>query len=362
MAGSSQFEPLWASAPGETIAEMLRRKKIDFAVFASDMGGNEDDAQCLLDGACAIDRDVAERLQDVIGGSVSFWLRREAQYRDDIARLNGMHEEEDAATWLRELPTNDMIKLGWISRVQSKGAQAKELLRFFAMPTIGAWREATGTVQSVVAFRTTSAFKSLPGAVAAWLRKGELSAMSSACAPFDRAKLIACIPELRKLTRVKDPEKFLPQLEALCGTCGVALVIERSPQGCRASGATKILPNGTALILMSFRYRSDDHFWFTFFHEIGHLVLHDKSALFIEGAEFVKTDEEREADQFSETTLVPAEYKQEMLSLPADHRKIQRFAKKLGISPGIVLGQLQHAGVIGREKLNALKVRYIWAS
>jgi plasmid maintenance system antidote protein VapI len=362
MASTSQFEPLWASAPGETIAEMLRRKKIDFAVFASDMGGSEDDAQCLLDGACAIDRDVAERLHDVIGGSIAFWLRREAQYRDDIARLHGIREEEDAAAWLRELPTNDMIKLGWISRVQSKAGQAKELLRFFAMPSINAWREAAGSVQSVVAFRTTATFKSSPGAVAAWLRRGEISASRRTSLPFNKAKLISAIPELRKLTRVKDPEKFIPQLETQCEQCGVALVIERAPQGCRASGATKFLSNGTALVLMSFRYRSDDHFWFTFFHEIGHLVLHDQSALFIEGADFMKTHEEREADQFSEDTLVPPEFKQELLLLPADHRKIQRFAKKIGVSPGIVLGQLQHAGKIGREKLNALKKRYVWTN
>jgi len=362
MAGSSQFEPLWASPPGETIAEMLRRKRIDFAAFASDMGGSEDDARCLLEGNSAIDHDVAERLSDLIGGSVSFWLRREAQYRDDVARLHGMHEEENAGAWLRELPINDMVKFGWISRIQSKTGQAKEVLRFFGVSSISAWRDATGSVQSVVAFRTSTTFKSPPGSVAAWLRQGEISSCQRSCIQFDRVKLISAIPELRKLTRIKDPEKFLPQLEELCGKCGVALVIERAPQGCRASGATKFLANGTALILMSFRYRSDDHFWFTFFHEIGHLILHDKSALFIEGADFMKTDEERQADEFSEVTLVPAEFKQEMLSLPLDHRKIQRFAKRIGISPGIVLGQLQHVGVIGRDKLNALKARYVWTS
>src|SRR4051794_29651753 len=107
MTGGSQFEPLWASPPGETIAEMLRRKRIGFEVFASDMGGSEDAARCLLDGNCAIDRDVAERLHDVVGGSVSFWLRREAQYRVDVARLHGLHQEEAAAAWLRELPIAD---------------------------------------------------------------------------------------------------------------------------------------------------------------------------------------------------------------------------------------------------------------
>lgn len=360
MTNSSHFEPLWASAPGETISELLRKRSIRFDAFASDMGTSEEEALCLLQGNCAIDRSVAERLQYVVGGTVSFWLKREAQYREDVARLHGIQLEQDATSWLRELPVNDMIKFGWIQRASTKASQAKEVLNFFATSNIVAWRDAVQSVQSVVAFRTSETFKSSPGAVAAWLRRGELVAASRTCGPFDREKLIAILPDLRKLTRVKEPAQFIPAAQKLCEECGVALVIERAPQGCRASGATRFLPNGTALILMSVRYRSDDHFWFTFFHEVGHLVLHDKSALFIEGADFVKTDEEREADLFSERLLVPSEHQAEMLALPADHRKIMRFAKNIGISPGIVIGQLHHAGKVPPDKLNKLKTRYTW--
>jgi HTH-type transcriptional regulator/antitoxin HigA len=144
MASGNFFQPLWASAPGETIAEILRRRRIDIQSFASDLGENEDFAKCLLGGACAIDRSVAERLHYVIGGSVSFWLNREAQYREDVARLQGTREQVDAVAWLKELPIRDMRAFGWISRNDDKVKQAKECLRFFGSSSVTEWRSNIG--------------------------------------------------------------------------------------------------------------------------------------------------------------------------------------------------------------------------
>lgn len=360
MTSGNSFEPQWASPPGDTIAAILHKKKIDIASFAGDMGGSEDDAHSLLRGTFAINRAVAERLRDVVGGSVSFWLNREAQYRDDLARLHKIDESKTAAEWLKELPIRDMASFGWITRFADKDKQAKECLRFFAEPSLPSWHLRATTIRSVVAFRTTNAFRSSPGAVAAWLRQGEILSSAMSCDPWDAEKFRSYLREIRKLTRIKEPSVFLPRLQQLCAACGVAIIFVRAPQGCRASGATKFLSNYKALILLSFRYRTDDHFWFTFFHEAGHLLLHDHSALFIEGANLLSTAEEEEADIFSEQLLVPAEYKDELFALPLDHRKIMRFAKRIGIAPGIVVGQLQHAGQIGRNRMNFLKQRYEW--
>jgi len=360
MVSGNSFQPLWASAPGETIAEILHRRRIDIQSFASDLGESEDFAQCLLGGACAIDRSVAERLADVIGGSVTFWLNREAQYREDVARLQGTREQNDAVAWLRELPVRDMCSFGWITKYDNKVKQAKECLRFFGSSSVSEWRSNAGAVQSVVAFRTSETFKSSPGAVAAWLRQGEQIASEMHCAKWNPEKFGAVLQDIRKLTRQKDPVVFLPALRKLCAECGVAVVILRAPKGCRASGATRFIAKDKAMLLLSFRYRSDDHFWFTFFHETGHLVLHDCSALFIEGANFITTAEEQEADKFSEELLVPPEFEEEMQDLPMEHRRVMRFARKIGISPGIVVGQLQHAGIFARDKMNFLKVRFAW--
>jgi hypothetical protein len=42
-------------------------------------------------------------------------------------------------------------------------------------------------------------------------------------------------------------------------------------------------------------------------------------------------------------------------------RAIVRFAKRVGIAPGIIVGQLQHYDRIPRNYFNGLKRRYQWS-
>ncbi len=252
-----------------------------------------------------------------------------------------------------------MINFGWIKE-PNKAEHVSACLRFFDVPTIEAWQQKYKAVGDAVAFRTTDAFEAHPGALAAWLRRGEIEAEHLKLQPWNKRRLLSLIPDMRALTRTKDPAIFLPRLQDLCAQCGVAIVVARAPTGCRASGATQFLSKDKALMLLSFRYRADDHFWFTFFHEVGHLALHDKRALFVEGTCMSSNEEEKEADEFSANLLIPPESKDEMLSLKRDYRSVMRFARKVGVSPGIVVGQLQHLGLLERKSLNYLKTRYAW--
>ena len=90
---------------------------------------------------------------------------------------------------------------------------------------------------------------------------------------------------------------------------------------------------------MSFRYLTDDHFWFTLFHEIGHLILHEAVRVRAEGKEGLTTEEEKEADTFAVDVLIPEEYRQQLRSygVHATRRDIVRTARKMGVSKGIVL-------------------------
>jgi hypothetical protein len=156
------------------------------------------------------------------------------------------------------------------------------------------------------------------------------------------------------------PTEFMQQLQQKCAACGVAVVIVQAPKGCPASGATRV-KNGKAILQLSARYLRDDSFWFTFFHEAGHLVLHE-DRLFLEWSERRSLDEkeEQEANDFAGKILIPPSQEAAMLELPHDYKSIMRFARNLSVSPGIVVGQLQHRGLLPREKLNFLKKRYTW--
>jgi len=208
--------------------------------------------------------------------------------------------------------------------------------------------------------RTSPTFSSKPGALHAWLRKGELEAAKMTCAPWNAAALRVALVKIRTLTRVRDPAVFLPRLTQICAACGVAVVVTRTPNGCRASGAAKFLSGGKGLILLSFRYLSDDHFWFTFFHEVAHLLLHPQCGLFLEGNQRGESKEEEEANEFSARILIPGRYENEMKSLASTAFAIARFAKRIGVSPGIVVGQLQHLEIVPRQRMNNLKVRFQW--
>ena len=211
-------------------------------------------------------------------------------------------------------------------------------------------------------FRTSSSVRLQPGAVAAWLRQGEIEAASIDCKPWDAQRFRRAFSSIRPLTRKKDPSFFLPELQKRCAECGVAVVIVRAPTGCRASGATRFVSTNKALLLLSFRYLSDDHFWFTFFHEAAHLLLHGQKALFLEDAGMSSNKEEEEANEFAARVLIPLALEAAMLNLGLNGREVIRFARLAGVSPGIVVGQLQHIGKIKRNQLNTLKRRFRWDS
>ena len=148
-------------------------------------------------------------------------------------------------------------------------------------------------------FRTSQAFENSMPATTAWLRRGELVAEEMSCKKWDREGFQRSLRRLKSLTLEPSPRTFLPRLQTECAKHGVAVVVERCPNGCSASGATLRLESGRGLLLLSARFLSDDHFWFSFFHEAAHLILHS-GGLRIEGEDLAQTStHETEANQFA---------------------------------------------------------------
>ena len=114
--------------------------------------------------------------------------------------------------------------------------------------------------------------------------------------------------------------------------------------------------------MMSDRYKRDDHFWFTFFHEAAHILLHGKRTLIVESEDRTKDEKELEADSFARESLIPeAEYRKFKRLDSRSCAAISRFAYDLGIAPGIVVGRLQHDKVLARTNCNHLKRQIGWA-
>jgi hypothetical protein len=130
----------------------------------------------------------------------------------------------------------------------------------------------------------------------------------------------------------------------------------------RLSGATRWLSADKAIVIQSLRYRTDDQFWFTFFHEAAHVLLHGKRAVFVDEADAERTPEEDAADRFAADHLIsPAAYRQLAEASSPSKGEIVAFAERIGIAPGIAVGGLQHDGVIPFDRFQDLKRKFRFA-
>ncbi|RRA99215.1 ImmA/IrrE family metallo-endopeptidase [Larkinella rosea] len=357
----SSFQPNWVSKPGNTILDILKERNITTESFVEQMRQPADCIHRLIYGEAAITSTTASQLTKVLGASEQFWLNRQLQYQESLVAVNKLDEEK----WLKAIPFKEMVNLGWIKDTSNK---LEACLKFFGIQTIDDWiREYKLGIAGSVSFRTSPTFKSQLGPLTCWLRQGEIIGNAIDCKLWDSSSFRASLSQIRQLTKEKNPRRFIPKLISLCADSGVAVAIVRAPQGCKASGATKFLSNGRALLMLSFRYLSDDQFWFTFFHEAGHLLLHEGKGIFVEGleseagvSEINVQERESEANDFAVETLIPPHLRGRLSKLKGNKRDIISFAIEAGISSGIVVGQMQHYGYISRSYLNVFKRRYNW--
>lgn len=350
----------YAVPPGETLLETIEALEISQAELAERTGRPTKTINEIIKAKARITPDTALQLEHVLGIPASFWNNRERRYREILARNEENEKLRSQIGWLKDLPVRAMVNLEWINGSKDKVEQVRELLRFFGVASRDQW-QAIWTCERA-RFRKSAAFKSDPGALSAWLRKGELDAQAIACEPFDVGKFRSSLWEIRRLT-VEPAEEFVPHLSHLCAASGVAVVFVPELPKTRTSGATRWLSPTKALIQLSLRYRTDDHLWFTFFHEAGHIIRHSKKAIFLERA-FAREAkvEEEEANQFAQEMLTPMqEYRRFLVAGLFTDDTIIDFAKGIGIAPGIVVGRLQHDDYLPHSHCNELKRRFEWA-
>lgn len=357
---SQQFTPRWASPPGDTIADALAEKGLGPTDLGLLLGLSEISTTSLFTGSMPLTIKISEDLATHIGGTAEFWMTRDCQYRDDIARL-------EADAWVQSLPLKEMVNLGWIEKSRDRREQLENCLNFFGADNLQTWRCRNNVLADSARFRTSPTFSSSEGAVSAWVRRGEIECSENQRDSWDPNGFRHQLRAIRRLTWRKDPTVFIPRLIELCAEAGVAVAVVRAPSGCPASGVARFLDDSTAMILLSARHLSDDHFWFTFFHEAGHLLLHDSTITYIDdlgpqSTSPVKSGAEAEADDFASDSLVDLQELADFAQTPLSYQAIISFARRVGVAPGIVVGQLQHrhGDKVGYRQYNKVKRRYRW--
>jgi HTH-type transcriptional regulator/antitoxin HigA len=179
MNNSVTFEPDWVSPPGATVLEIMKERHLSIKDFATATRSTPPVIARLLNGIEPLTDVWAAQLAHTLGASPDFWLRREDQYRNGFDRL--CPKNLDANAWLDELPVNDMVHFGWIKKGQSKADTLLSALTFFGVTSIESWKLRYAKAADESNYRTSTAFEIKQGAVAAWIRQGEIRAHEIDC-------------------------------------------------------------------------------------------------------------------------------------------------------------------------------------
>ena len=355
---SNQYVPDYLVPPGEILEEYLEGFGMTQTELADRTGLTKKTINEIIKGKSPITSETALKLERSLGRPAHFWNNLERQFQEDRSRLAEKKRLEKQLDWLKRVPVGQLTKLGWLPKQNDKVAQLTEVLRFFGVASPEQW--ATVWREHQVAYRQTKRFEACAESVSAWLRKGEIEARQIRCKPFKKKDFFKALNGIRDLT-MEAPEVFQPQLVEICAAAGVAVVFVPELPKTGVYGATRWIGN-KALIQLSLRYKSNDHLWFTFFHEAGHIIKHGRKEIFIEG-NGLDNEKEEEANAFARDRLIPPEALRKFLQ-SWDGRSlapIETFAQKIKIAPGIVVGRLQHDKLLPNSHGNGLKVFFRWS-
>ena len=363
---TSTYQPDYAVPPGYLLEEYLEARGLSQAEFARRCGRSPKLVSEILSAKAPIEPRTALEFERVLGLDASIWLGMESDYRLHLARDAEASARAAESAWAKAFPVGELVKRGYIPKAKPRAEAVAGLLTFFNVASVQAWNARHLTEQA--AYRHSPSFESKPESLATWLRLGELEAEKQDCADYDRRAFVTALQEVRSFT-VKDPEEALAKARSRCNDAGVALArVEPLPRTA-LSGATWWLSPKKPVIALSLRHRTDDHLWFSFFHEAAHILLHSKKQVFVEGkpgtldersGSAVRSDhkEEREADQWAADFLVPPTcWSHFVAGFRRSKAEVHEFAERLAIAPGIVVGRLQHEGHIPHTHLNGLKAK-----
>ena len=341
--------------PGAVLIETLEERRMTQAELGRRMARPLKTISEIANGKAAITPDTALQLERTLGIAAGVWLRLEAAYREAQARERDRSELGNHAHWLRRFPVKQLRSRG-IVKGTTVTEQAASLLAYFGVSSPAGWQQHWGDIAG--SYRMSETAQVSPYAVASWLRQAEVEAESVELPQYRPDEIIGRLERLRELTRAVVFAGAVEELRVLLSEAGVGLVLIDGFPGAPASGAVRWIKDNPWIVL-TLRYKTDDQFWFSLFHELGHLLSSRKRQDLVEELDGAHHREQEEAaDAFAREALVPQDAIDRLLaSGDPDRRSIRRLAANLRVAPGVIVGRLQRDGMIRPSQLNDLKLR-----
>lgn len=357
------YTPEEVSPPGDTLRDLMEERGLTQAELSRRLGRPAQAINEIIAGKKEITEDTALELERVLQVPAHFWLAREARYREYLARQRDEQRRKEQVPWLETFPLKALQDAGVLpsGRLTDglKEQLVDHLLRFFGVASPDGWAAQYDSMQAQFR-RARPAQQTDAAAITAWLRMGELAATKLVTADYSPATLEAALPALRALT-VRAPEEIGVELTRLCSAAGVALVFVPPLPGTHVAGVARWV-GGKPLIQLSLLGKWNDGFWFSFFHEVGHILEHPQRAVFLDDAssgDAVLSPAEQEANRFATDVLIPRAQQAVLDHIALTRADVVAFADAIKVHPAIVVGQLQHRKRLGfGHPLTKLKARY----
>jgi addiction module HigA family antidote len=359
MTEQAGYEPDVVYPPGDTLREILSERKMTQADLARRMSRPEKTISEIIGGRTRLTNETALELETVVGVPAQFWSNLQAAYDRHVARQQQTKELAEQTSWLKGFPASTiraLTALGWVRKGRNKAEQVRELLRYFAVASVRAWD--VQYAQKLVAYRASKTGSI--GARAAWFRRAEqvVEELVDGVPAYSAVRFERVLGEARLCTAEPIRQAF-GKVVADCREAGVLVALVRELPCAGVSGAT-FWRGGNPAIVLTLRYKTNDHFWFSFFHEAGHVLRHARNT-YLEVDQRARNDAELEADRFAADFLIPPEEFRRFASLRTrSSAGVTAFAKQVGVAPGIVVGRLQHERLLPPSHLNRLKVPLAW--
>ena len=355
-----EYKDLIAFHPGQYVEELIEDYNVTQKEFADRLGVSAKTVSKLVNAEESISKETAHKLAKLSGVSMQTWLNLQNAYDVKVAEIVEQKELEEGS----EKEICEMIDFKYFKAkgyVPDKRYTLKEKIVELRKILGVASLEKFSSFNNQVSYRNTREFttKSIVNSNI-MLELASKKARNKTTTKLNRRKLEKSLPTLRELTR-QDSKDFAQELTDILLECGVVLVGLPALANANLNGATKKFGNGSVLLLLTDRNKASDIFWFSLFHEIGHILQNDFWSDDGDSDSYRRSEEL--ADQFAKDLLIdPNDYQRFVAEACFDKQAIKNFSDEIGIHPSIVLGRLQNDQYLGYDQFRDLKVNYYLVS
>lgn len=358
----TEFQPDYTPMPGEILKEYLQSRGIKVTAFAQRCGRPQKTISEIIAGKSSISPETAIQFERVLGVKASMWLDIESRYQLQNAIGKEKEKLSQFADWIQKFPYTEMQNKGYLPKLRNTEDILLSLFRFFGVSSVKAWDNYWENRLQGIRYKRSGNHQSNLYAVASWLRRGEEKALEIECNRYDESTFKKVLQKIRTLT-IKDWDTAREQLIELCRFAGVAVALVPDLSNTKLRGAAYWVSKEKAIIILSDRMKYEERLWFAFFHEAIHILRHSKKSIFVDYEEknSSKNDEEHEADTYAASTIISDDQLTEFFELYGKQKnsytqdELEKFAKKIRISPGLLLERLQWENAISYNRFTELK-------